>query len=115
MKRIAVWVIAVMFLAGATPMFALDEDKGGPNPNKEAYEHANEHARFKRTEGSEDKEVVKSEKEVKKEAQKAEREEEKVKREAEKASRKSGKEAKKKQKEMKRESRKAGKGKGFGK
>ncbi|MFA5146815.1 MAG: hypothetical protein WC515_05560 [Candidatus Omnitrophota bacterium] len=99
MKRIAVWIIAVMFFAGTTPIFAADESKGGPDPNKEAYEHASEKARFKRTEDLKDKDAIKA-------AKKAEKEAERAKREAEKAKRKAEKEAKKKQKEMERKAKK---------
>lgn len=109
-KRVAVWIIAIMFFISTTPVFALDEKKGGPTPNKEAYEHANEHAKFKRTEDSKDREAIKADKEAKKEAEKAKKEEEKAKKEAEKAKRAAEKEAKKKQKEMEKESKKMKKG-----
>ena len=92
-KKIAVWIIAVIFFAGVTPIFAAGEGKSGPNPNKEAYEHASDRARFKRGEDLKDKD---------KEAQKA-------KREVEKAHRKAEKEAKKKQKEAEKKARKMGK------
>lgn len=104
-KRIAVWIIAVMFFASTTPIFALDEGKSGPNPSKKAYEHANENARFKRTENLKDKGAVKAEKEAKKKSEKAKKEEEKAKQEAE-------KNAEKKQKEMEREVKKVKKGLG---
>jgi len=96
MKKMAAWIVAVMFFAGTIPTFALDEGKNGPNPNKEAYEHANEHAKFKRTENMKDKEAIKAEKEAKRESEKAKREERKVKRGAEKKRRQAEKEAKKK-------------------
>jgi len=99
MRRIAIWLIAVIFFAGTTPIFAADEDKSSPTPNKEAYEHANENARFNRTGDLKDKEAMKA-------ARKAEKETEKTKKEADRAQRKAEKEAKKKQKGMGKETKK---------
>ena len=49
-KRIVAWVIAIMFFAGVTPVFAEKGGKGGgPNPSQKAYEHANDNAKFKRS------------------------------------------------------------------
>ena len=102
-KRIAVWIIAVMFFVSTTPIFALDESKNGPNPNKEAYEHASEKARFKRAEGLKDKDAVKA-------AKKAGKETEKAKKETEKANKAVEKEAKKKQKDTDKETKKMKRG-----
>ncbi len=114
-KRIAVWIVAVMFFVGVTPIFAENDDKGGPSPSAKAYEHANEHARFKRTEGLKDKEAMKAEKEAEKAAKEAKKREEKAKKEAEKEKKRVEKEAKKQQRVMEKQTRKMGKGKGFGK
>lgn len=113
-KRIAIWILAVIFFSTATPVFAEYEMKGNPDPNKKAYEHASKNARFNRAEDLKNKEAMKAERAAKKEAEKAKREAEKAKREALKAQKKAEKELKKKQKAMEKEARKAGKGKGFG-
>ncbi len=91
-KRIAVWIIAVMFFAGTTSVFAKDGGGKGPHPSEKAYEHANGNARFKRTGDVKNKEAEKAAKQAEKEAKKAQ------------------KEAKKKQKEIEKEAKKANKG-----
>lgn len=98
LKRIAVFLVAVIFFAGSVPVFADGEDKGGPNPNEKAYEHANEHAKFKRLEDVKNKETGKA----KKEAEKAKKAEEKAKRDAEKEAKKKDKEARKELKKGKK-------------
>jgi len=115
-KKVIVVMTAILFVAGMTPAFAAGKEKAGPTPNKSAYEHASDMARFKRTEGTTDKEARKAERE-------AEREKEKLEKEAEKEKRKAEKEAEKAQKRAEKEARKAekqagkagGKKWGFGK
>lgn len=91
LKRMAVLLVAAIFFTGTMPVFADGEDKGGPNPSAKAYEHANEHAKFKRLEDVKGKEAGKA----KKEAEKAKKAEEKAKRDAEKEAKKKEKEARK--------------------
>lgn len=102
LKRMAVLLVAAIFFTGTMPVFADGEDKGGPNPSAKAYEHANEHAKFKRLEDVKGKEAGKAKKEAEKAAGKAKKEAEKAKKAEEKAKRDAEKEAKKKEKEARK-------------
>lgn len=108
-KRIAVWIVAGMFFAGTVPAFAADKEKSGPTPNEEAYEHANERARFKRTEDAKGHEVAKTAKETEKETKKTEAEAEKAKKEAEQKAEKAKKEAEKAAEKAKKDAEKEAK------
>ena len=112
-KRIAVWVVMVMFFAGTVPAFAKDGGGKGPNPSEKAYEHANDNAKFKRTADVKAKDTEDAAKKADKEARKAKKEAEekaeKDKKMADKEAKKAEKEAKKKQKDADKEARKSSK------
>lgn len=101
MKRIMAWLVAIMFFIGVMPVFGADNDKANPTPNKEAYEHANEHARFMRTEAS--KSNIKA---ANKSDNEAEKEKKRLDKEAKKKQEALDKEAKKKQKEAQKAAKK---------
>ncbi len=93
MKNIIALFLMVVFSAVTTPAFAKGPEKkshgGAPHPNAKAYEHANEHARFKIDDVEKNLDEIKAEKEKKK----AEKLERKAKREAERQKRRAEKEA----------------------
>ncbi len=105
LKRIAACIVAVVFFIGVTPVFG--KDVKGPTPNKKAYEHASDKAKFKRGDGIKKEDVDKTARKAEKTAEKAKKESEKAKREAEREAKIAEKEAKKKQREMEREVKRA--------
>lgn len=110
LKKLTVWAVVIMFFVSVSPVFAADEAKSGPTPSKNAYEHANQNAKFMRTGDLKEKDAQKASKDAEKEAAKAkkevERKAEKAKKEAEKTKKTAEKEAKNKQKEMQKQGKK---------
>lgn len=113
-KRLVVWVLAVIFFVCTAPTFAKDGSGKSPHPNTKALEHANENAKFKRTAGVKDSAVEKSDREaakaLKESNKKAEKERKESEKKAEKLKKESEKEAKKKQKEIEKQTRQMNKG-----
>ncbi len=107
-KKMVVFITAMVFFIGVTPAFG--REGKAPTPNKKAYEHASDMAKFKRT-GDVNKDADKAAKKARKEAEiakkEAEKEARKAQKEADKAAKKTEKEAKKKQKEAEKEAKKA--------
>jgi hypothetical protein len=90
MKNVMVFLVLIGFLM-ATPVFAKGPHTGfNPHPNQNAYEHANDNARFKRTDAQKnvEKDVEDAEKSAKKAARKAEKEARKEKKRLEREARK---------------------------
>ena len=90
--------ICIVFLVLPGLSYARKENKTAPDPNESAYEHANEHARFKRDVNDSKK------KKVKREVKKAKK---KARKEVKKSEGKIGKKAKKAEKKAKKNKRKA--------
>lgn len=107
-RKIMALVITVAFIATSAPLFAAEKGKASPSPSQKAYEHANEMAKFKRTEGlKKDKDAIRAQKEAEKAKRQAEKEALKAQKEAEKAKRQAEKEARKAQQEAEKAARKA--------
>lgn len=89
-RRFIIALMLCLFIAmSQTSVFAARDGKKGPD--KKAYEHASDRAKFKRTEEVKDKDAEKAEKEEKK----AERERIRAEKRAEKEARKAEKKAEK--------------------
>jgi hypothetical protein len=102
LKRMVVSITAIVFFIGVTPAFG--REGNGPTPNKNAYEHASDKAKFKRAGDVKNKDAEHAAKRAEKEAEKAKRE---IEKKAEKAKRETERQAEKAKREAEKEARKA--------